>query len=422
MIGIRAGLLPAALLAAPVAAQAQGDVQAPAAADAGFSFSPGGFVQLDTGHVENPGIETASLGQATRARRIVVGAEGTLPGGFGYKAEFNLAGGDVDYEDVVLTWSPRGSPVTLTAGNFYPLSGLETMTSSRLTSFLERGQAVDAFGFNRRVGVSVGYARDDWTLAAGFFNAPLADAFGHDGRQASARATWSPAIGKRGRLHLGLNAQHRLSPADAQNVRYRTRPFSQLTGVRFVDTGAVAARGDDIVGVELAGIFGPLHLAAEGHRLWVDGHRPGTDFDPGEGAGGGAFHDGEPVFRSGYVEIGYYLTGETRGYGRGRWGGTTVLRPVGKGGFGAVQINGRIDRADLTDGAGAAMLNGGRQMGYELSLIWTPVESLRLLLQYARAGIEGGPHAATIRPDSDDPLDRRGYSVDSIALRTQLEF
>ena len=73
------------------------------------------------------------------------GAEGTLPGGFGYNVEFNFAQGTVDYEDIMLTYDFKKAPLTVQVGYFYPFSSLETMTSSQLGSFMERA------GVHRRV-------------------------------------------------------------------------------------------------------------------------------------------------------------------------------------------------------------------------------------------------------------------------------
>ena len=41
------------------------------------------------------------------------------------------------------------------------------------------------------------------------------------------------------------------------------------------------------------------------------------------------------------------LTGETRGYKNGTWDRTKVLKPFSKGGWGAFQVNGRVDYLDL---------------------------------------------------------------------------
>nr|HMP57299.1 porin [Novosphingobium sp.] len=54
----------------------------------GWSFKPRGRLHLDAGAVSHPGsYENRNLGFNHRVRRVRLGAEGTMPGGFGYKAE-----------------------------------------------------------------------------------------------------------------------------------------------------------------------------------------------------------------------------------------------------------------------------------------------------------------------------------------------
>ena len=57
--------------------------------------------------------------------------------------------------------------------------------------------------------------------------------------------------------------------------------------------------------------------------------------------------DGNPSFWGGYIEAGYFITGETRGYKNGTWDRTKVLKPFSKGGMGAFQVIGRVDYLDL---------------------------------------------------------------------------
>ncbi len=387
----------------------------------GFTFKPKGFLQFDSGRVYNPSdalTATGNFGNRTRLRRAVFGAEGTMPGGFGYKAEFNFADGTVGYEDVILTWQPKGTPVQLMIGNAYPLSGLDVMTSSRLTSFAEREQASEAFNFNRRVGASLGLIdpKDRYTLTAGLYQTGITGDFGDDGWQASIRGTFSPTLGKNARLHLGANFQHRSNRTDVPQVRYRTRPLTTVTDFRFVDSGFLTAGGDDVLGVELAGIFGPFHIAGEGHKLWVNDYRASLDK-------GGLFYASGPSYVSAYGEIGYYVTGETRGYKGGRWDRTKVLRPIGNGGWGALQLNARVDMVDLTDVVGGTVrLNGGRETGYSLGAIWNPIDYVRFLMQYSHIEVEGGPSAVLVVPGSTLPADARQYATDVMVLRAQIEF
>lgn len=407
----------------------------------GFSFKPRGFLQFDAGHVSTPGPEYAgtvgglnynNLGWNSRGRRIVVGVQGTLPGGFAYNAEFNFAQAQVDYEDIIITYQRPKSPLLVTIGNFFPYSGLDSVTSSRVTSLLERASATDAFSFNRRLGVGIAYLdpkNDSYLLTAGIFGQEINNSnVARTGWQASARAVYSPKIGDDTRLHLGANFQHRVAQQDAQNVQYRVRPLTQLTDQRFIDTGAIAADGDDIFGLELAAISGPFHVAAEAQRVWVRGFRPGRTFGPNNGAGNGLFYSGNPVFGSAYGEIGFYFTGESRGYRGGRWDRVKVKRPFDKGGWGALQANLRVEQIDLSDRVDGATLaapdfvNGGRQLAYAGSLIWNPTDYLRFMAQYTHIAYEGGPRTATVVPGSADPLDERSFDVDTFGVRAQVDF
>ena len=87
--------------------------------EAGWSFKPRGRLQFDVGYVGNPedAIATRNLGFNTRARRIRLGFEGTVPGGFGYKAEADFANGGVGFGDVIITYAPANKPFNFTIGN-----------------------------------------------------------------------------------------------------------------------------------------------------------------------------------------------------------------------------------------------------------------------------------------------------------------
>ncbi len=417
--------------------------------DKGFSFKPKGTLQIDAGYVDSPasiggtvgpltgafgaaGINTANLGFNSRLRRAVFGAEGTLPGGFGYNVEFELSQGSVGYEDIVLTYQAKGSPLQLKLGHQFPLSGLDQMTSSRFSAFTERAGMTDAFGNSRRVGITANWAKGDAALAAGVFSEDVANTnFNRTGWQASVRGVYAPKLGDT-QLHLGLNYQHRVTTRDAQNVRYRMRPFTQVTDQRFLDTGRIAADGDDIIGIELAGTMKSVHFAAEGQKLWVRGYQnPLMVFGPNEATGGAAaFLSDDPSFFSGYGEIGIFLTGETRGYKGGRWDRTKVLKPFDKGGWGAIQINARFDYTDLQDRTGAGVItpgalnyvNGGKQTGYGLNLTWLPTDYLKFIAQYYHVGVTGGPGAVAAFTSTIPAFNQRDYSSDVVAVRAQVDF
>ena len=435
---------------------------------AGWSFKPRGRIQYDVGYVSNPdnSILTRNLGFNTRARRIRLGAEGTIPGGFGYKFEMDYANANVGFGDVILTYAPKNIPLSFAIGNQETNNGLEQMSSSRFTSFVERAAFDDAFINTRRIGLNIGYANTagDLHLNAGLFAAHSIDSIlDNDGLIAATRAVYSPQMGAN-QLHFGVNLQHREfqsnngasvaasagQPSTNQLARYRARPFTQLTDQRFVDTGNFAAKSDNIIGLEVAGIFQSLHLATEGQYLTANAYDAGDRLSTDTSEPSDVLNlfptatqyvsNGNPNFWGGYVEAGYFLTGETRGYKAGTWDRTKVLNPFSKGGIGAVQVIGRIDYLDLDSGklrsgctnnfltglscttAASQASKGGKQLGFLAGLTWIPEDYLRVLLNYSHAFIEGGPLAATVEATSSEPTKERKYGVETVQARFQIDF
>jgi len=445
--------------------------------EAGWSFKVRGRLQYDVGYVSNPDnrIVTVSssssgrnLGFNTRARRIRLGAEGTIPGGFGYKCEADFANAAVGFGDCLISYTPTNSPFNVAIGNQETNNGLEQIASSRWSSFIERAAFDDAFVNTRRLGINAGYVSKagDLRLNAGLWTGHSIDStLDNDGWIGAARAVYAPLMGGN-QLHFGLNYQHREfqsnngatastssgQPSTNQLARYRARPFSQLTDARFVDTGNFAAKSDDIIGLEAAGIFKSLHIAAEGQYLKTNAYEEGdtVTFDPltddpvdvlGVFAANQVVPTSNPSFWGGYIEAGYFLTGETRGYKAGAWDRTKVLNPFSKGGLGAFQVIGRVDYLDLdtnklkngctnnfaTGACTLASLNsrlgrGGTQLGLQAGLTWIPEDYVRVLLNYSHASIEGGPFAATVKPDSSKDVDKRKYGVDVVQARFQIDF
>ena len=396
----------------------------------GFSFKPTGEIQYDAGYVSNPGdrVATANLGFNNRARRLLLGAQGDLPGGWKYSFQFNFAQAVIDYEDVVLSYEPAGKPYSVTIGYFYPYNGLENLTSNRFLSFFERDQMVDAFAEGRRLGVGLGYVSGDLRLSAGVFGNAIGNAnYDNNDYEVAGRVLYAPQ-GLGGQLHFAVNAQYRHFKPSSFGQQYRARPFTQTTDQRFIDSGTLAAKSDTIYGVEAMGIFGPFHVAGEAQVLKLNGIRPGELLSPGQ-VPAGTLLASDPTFWSAYGEAGYWLTGETRGYRNGKVDRTKILNGFDKGGWGGFQIAGRVSYTNLRDTVGGTgtgvvngVLNGGRQLGYLASLNWWPIDYVRFSLQYTHAEIEGGPRAATVLPFDIRPVYDRRYSVDVGLVRAQVDF
>ncbi len=360
----------------------------------GWSFKPRGRILFDAGTVNAPdSIVDAGLGFANEARRIRLGASGTIPGGFGYKLEADFAGNEVDLTDALLTYEDGG--LTMTLGQHNNFQGLEELSSSNDTSFIERAGYTDAFGFQRRVGISAQYGVSDLLFQAGVFTDNIGDLNNdeNDSVGFDLRAVAMPKFGDV-QTHFGASYHYRDLGDAISSRRYRQRPAVHFTDTRFIDTGKIGdATSETSYGLEAAVIAGRFHATAETH--WLTLNRTGNL--------------AEPTFFGGAVEAGFFLTDDTRGYKEGVFKGVKVSNPVGKGGLGAWQVNVRYDHLDLTDGG----FTGGTQDAYQASLIWTPIDYVRFLLSYSR--LDYSDAAILAAGDGD-------YGVDAFAGRFQISF
>jgi len=364
--------------------------------EGGWSFKPRGRLQYDVGHVSHPdGYDNAGLGFSNEVRRARLGVEGGLPGDFGYKFELDFAGGDVEFADAFLSHS-RG-PWEFIVGQHNNFQSLEELTSSLHTSFIERAAFTDAFGFERRVGVSAQWQKKDLLIQGGAFTDSISDLNGvgddNNSYGFDTRAVYMPVVGGN-QLHFGGSFHWRDLQDAASSVRYRQRPAVHTTDVRFIDTGSISgAETETGYGLEAAGIFGPFYVASEAY--WQKVSRDGF---------------ADPTFFGAYADAGYFFTGESRGYKGGKFDRVKVKNPFDKGGWGALSANVRIDYLDLND----AGISGGTQKAYQASLNWKPIDYVLFGLNFAHIAYDD---AAIVVP-----IDDRDYSVNVVALRSQIDF
>lgn len=356
----------------------------------GWTFKPRGRINIDAGFVNAPDATGRSDGFGSEARRIRLGVEGDMPGGFGYKVEFDIAGDAVALTDAYISY--EDGPLTFNVGQHNNFQGLEELSSSLNTSFIERAAFTDAFGFERRVGASVEYSKGNVIVQGGLFSGNSAD-LPAKSWSADGRVVFAPKLGET-QVHLGASAHYR-GLEDASTVRYRQRPLVHFTSERFINTGTINAESEFGLGLEGALIQGPFHLAAEAYWQNVDR--------------GPALMD--PTFFGTSVEAGVFLTGgDTRGYKGGKFDRVKPSKPVGEGGLGAFQINARYDHLDLND----AGIIGGTQDSYQASLIWTMTDYTRLLVNYARLN-----YTDAVFPTAGGDT---SYGVDAVGVRAQIDF
>lgn len=259
---------------------------------------------------------------------------------------------------------------------------LEELTSSNNITFMERSLPTNAFAPGRNIGPEVFNTAFDQRLtwaAGGFWdvgsitsrNSPKDALSSAAGVNLTARLTGLPWYAENGRrlVHLGLGYSHKFR-TDHQ-IRFLTRPESNLADSRLVDTGQFEANDADLIDYELAFVHGPFSMQAEFCQNFTEGSQ-------------------DHYFWGYYVYLSYMLTGESRPYDRSQ-GIFTALKPKNNfnpfrrtGGWGAWELALRHSYLDLNDGD----VEGGKENNFTAGLNWYLNANVRLMFNYIHARVE----------------------------------
>jgi len=308
-----------------------------------FTFKPRGVIEADAG-VFSERAGGYDFNDGTAIRRARLGFEGTAFKWFNYRAEVDFAGNAVNITDLYLQYTkiPR---TVLTIGQHKAPFGLESNNSDNYNTFLERGMFTNAFGnagAERRIGISAAWApKENINIAAGLFGdnesisrgsgAAPGESWGVNGR-----ATWEPLFETGKIIHLGISGYYRdrLKSGDTPDaVRLNDRPNVRIDGGNIADSGVITnTRTLRYGGIEAAGVFGPLTVAGEAGRLWLN-----------------RFDAVNKSFTGYYGYAAYMLTGETRPFKGGNFDRIRPFKELGKDGLGAFEVALRYDHIDLSD-------------------------------------------------------------------------
>ena len=303
------------------------------------------------------GVENSFNANEFRTARIGITGE---YGNFKYKAEIDLAGGVTDGKAVNVIWTDKDVvPFYVKVGQMRAGNTMEESTSSLHSTFIERGMITDAVGLDRRLGVELGQAGDNYSWMVGAWgNSANGIIDGSPGNTIlAARASYAPILEKDKLVHIGAFVRRTATERGAPSRSARWGPALATERIQPI-------LGDNAVlyGAELATAFGPFHTQAE--LIAEDG-------DIGSVSGG-------------FVQAGYFLTGETRGYkaGAGKFDRTKPSRPLSKGGFGAWEIAARFDTLD------ARSAGDEKADTWTLGLTWYPESHLRVKINYTDASAD----------------------------------
>ncbi|HMB31843.1 MAG TPA: porin [Desulfohalobiaceae bacterium] len=355
--------------------------------DESYKLQIGGRILNDWGYIDGDSdVENTAyldqnddFGSGTEIRQGRIYLKGTLHNSLMFKAQYDFAGGDVDFKDTWIGFKDIPYAGHLKIGHFKEPFSLEELTSRKYITFMERslpGQAGRSFvparntglmlydtAWNKKMTWAVGGFRDTDGFGNGFGDNEIYNL--------TTRITGTPFYTDNGRklVHLGLGYNHKWLENNA-TLQFRARPESHLTD-DFVDTFEIQADEADILGPELAVVYGPFSLQGEYMQAFVD-----------------TKHYDDLNFKGYYLQGSYFLTGEHRNYKRSS-GAFGRVKPknnfdLEQGHWGAWETAFRYSSIDLDDES----VDGGELEDFTAGLNWYLYPNLRIMFNYILADLE----------------------------------
>jgi phosphate-selective porin OprO and OprP len=295
-----------------------------------------GRFQQDFAYIDDDNGPTRTK-DGSEVRRARLGASGNLAEGLDWMMELDFAsfdGGGAAFTDAYLEFSnlPVG---TLRVGHFKEPFSLNELTSSRFITFTERA---DTFAPSRNVGVMLSDHNENLTWQAGaFWEAGTTGNLATENDTAlTGRVVFRPYMEDGGKrlAHVGIAIS--LREVDNGTSSYAA---SSNGGIHLLNKDvafATIAADDGLtkIGLEAAIQEGPISGQLE--FVQADG-------------------DDDSV-TAWYLQGGYFLTGESRGYDASNavWDRVKPNTPYGQNGNGAWEVAGRIGAIDLSEAAANA--------------------------------------------------------------------
>ena len=308
-------------------------------------------------------------------RRARIYLEGDLLDDWSFKIEREFAPGREGWRNLWIGYQPTRSLV-FRAGNFVTPFGLEEVSSSSQSTFLERAlPSAIAPSYQTGLGIRTRgrFGRegpDRWTwVTAGYVESlgkPEEDPHQSEHWGVASRFTFTPLAERRRLVHLGVSVDYERPKGDSR-YGISSRPESALAPT-LLNTGSLQDVDDVIsVGAEAATVLGPFSAQGEYMRSTV--RRSGQDGD------GNARSDA--AFDGWYVQASYVLTGEQRRYSAST-GTFQGVKPKRR--WGALEVAVRYSTLDLNDNS----VSGGDAKDWTVGLNWYLRENVRLMFNYIR--------------------------------------
>ncbi len=332
-------------------------------------FDGGMFFDKDT---YNP------IGNGVTIRRARVAMKVIMHKNWYGEIDFDFSGSATEIKDAYIKYTNDARDFNVKAGHFREGFSMETTTTSRYVTFIERSLS-SKFSPSRHLGFQANLMKEKYLLVGGvhfndqgsFEEVELGqDANKKEGTDEgysfTGRAVFRPIIDSEKVLHIGVAASYRTPKTHLEvpdSYRYSTRSISNVNRKKYLDT-------DDILNVESNVLFN-VELAGAYKNIMFQSEYFNNDISRADGF--------ENVNLNGfYAQAGYLLFGGNYRYNKNEGEFTQVARGTDKG---DLEVAFRFDYIDLNDEN--AGIYGGSANGYTLGLNYHVNSNIKFMLDYS---------------------------------------
>lgn len=359
----------------PLTGEAQDGILKFTSADKSYSIWMDNRVQFDGAMFSNDVLNPIGNGVTIRRARFAMKA--ILWENWYGEIDLDFSGSATELKDAYVKYTFDSGDWNIKAGHFKESFGMETTSTSRYLTFMERSLPSE-FDPSRHLGVQINHSADKYLLTAGIHFSTVGDieevTFTQDnnkdngiddGYSLTGRAVFIPINDADKVLHLGIAGTYRTPKVDLEvpnSYRFSTRSHSGINRKKYVDTDDILnVDNNTMVNFELAGRYKGFMFQSE-YKLNTVNRTDDLDAINFDGF---------------YVQAAYLLFGGHHNYNAEEGEFTRVTR--GKE-YGDLEVALRYDFVDANDFDNE--IYGGSAEGYSFGLNYHFNPNVKCMLNY----------------------------------------
>lgn len=371
------------------------------------------------------------IGNGTSIRRARFAVKSQIAENWYGEIDMDISNSELELKDAYLKYFTDN--LEIKAGNFKEGFSLESTTTSRYLTFIERPMSVSAFAPSRHIGIAATYS-NKWFFTVGgvhfqdiggleerVFSKDHNKDFGvSEGYSYTGKIVLMPWYNDADKgMHFGLAASYRKPTTDAEiagSIRYDVRSLTSINRKKYIDTDNIPFVDNTVLtGIEYAGYYKNMRLQAEYMTSTIKRRN----------------NLATENFEGGYVFGSYLLFGGKYNYNAGE---AEFTQPTRGKEWGDIELSLRYDYLSLNSHMDRIM--GGSGEGITFGVNYHVNNNVKIMLNYSDLNHDryaSGKNKLFVGYDLDgnltknpklvaDSMGKAGNDFGILALRFEIDF